>query len=57
MRFDARRTLLWGAVALVGIVMPFLYPAYMTQMSELWLFIVFALTWDLGGGSDPLRAQ
>lgn len=50
MNLDARRAVLWGAAALIGIVMPFLFPSYMTQMSELWLFIVFALTWDLVGG-------
>ncbi|WP_245309387.1 branched-chain amino acid ABC transporter permease [Bradyrhizobium retamae] len=38
------------AIVAIGIVAPFLFPAYQSQMAELWLFIVFALTWDLVGG-------
>jgi branched-chain amino acid transport system permease protein len=29
---------------------PFLVPQYQSQLTELWLFILFALTWDLLGG-------
>ena len=45
-------TRLTGYVALLaaGLAAPFLFPAYQSQMAELWLFIVFALTWDLVGG-------
>jgi len=41
-----------GYTALVafGIAAPYLFPNYHSQMAELWLFIVFALTWDLVGG-------
>lgn len=38
------------ALAAFGIAAPFIFPNYMAQMTELWLFIVFALTWDLVGG-------
>lgn len=38
------------ALAAFGVVAPFVLPAYLSQMTELWLFIVFALTWDLVGG-------
>jgi len=37
-------------VAGFGLVGAFLFPAYISQMTELWLFLVFALTWDLLGG-------
>ncbi|WP_246225931.1 branched-chain amino acid ABC transporter permease [Chelativorans xinjiangense] len=38
------------AILLVGLAAPLLFSAYQSQMAELWLFIVFALTWDLVGG-------
>jgi branched-chain amino acid transport system permease protein len=43
---------LFGYLALLatGLAAPFFFPAYQSQMAELWLFIVFALTWDLIGG-------
>ena len=31
-------------------IAPFLLPNYQSQLTELWLFVVFALTWDLIGG-------
>ncbi len=40
----------YGALLLAGIAAPFLMPAYHSQLAELWLFVVFALTWDLVGG-------
>lgn len=47
----ARRSLLgYLAILAVGLAAPVLFPAYQSQMAELWLFIVFALTWDLVGG-------
>jgi len=46
------RTPLWVYIALlvVGVVAPFLFPGYVTQIAFLWLMIMFALTWDLVGG-------
>src|SRR5690606_18466882 len=44
------RLLLIAAAGLIGVLWPVLLPAYTIQMAELWLFIVFALTWDLVGG-------
>ena len=44
------------AILAVGIVAPFLFPGRVSQITELWLFIVFALTWDLVSiftGLDP----
>jgi branched-chain amino acid transport system permease protein len=40
----------YAAIVAVGIMAPILMPAYQAQLSELWLFVVFALTWDLVGG-------
>jgi branched-chain amino acid transport system permease protein len=47
-----RRTnhLVFLAIAAFGVVAPFIFPNYKAQMTELWLFVVFALTWDLVGG-------
>jgi len=38
------------ALAAIGLAAPWLMPAYLSQFSKLWLFIVLALTWDLMGG-------
>jgi branched-chain amino acid transport system permease protein len=40
----------YGAIVALGIALPFLMPSYHSQLTELWLFVVFALTWDLVGG-------
>ena len=45
----AKIALYLGILAL-GIAMPFLFPAYIGQMTVLWLMVVFALTWDILGG-------
>jgi branched-chain amino acid transport system permease protein len=33
-----------------GLIAPFIFPAYTTQIAFLWLMILFALTWDICGG-------
>ena len=33
-----------------GLLAPFLFPAFRNQIAILWVFILFALTWDLQGG-------
>ena len=45
-----RLALILAATGILGLLGPILAPAYQIQMAELWLFIVFALTWDLTGG-------
>jgi branched-chain amino acid transport system permease protein len=45
-----RETLLLGAILVAGIAAPMLVPALTTQITFLWLMIVFALTWDILGG-------
>ncbi len=39
-----------AALAVIGLIAPYVVPAYLSQFSKLWLFIVMALTWDLLGG-------
>jgi len=46
----ATRIAVWGLVGALGVAAPFLVPSYLQQIATLWLFVVFALTWDLGGG-------
>lgn len=38
------------AIIAFGILAPFIFPAYTTQVAFLWLMILFALTWDICGG-------
>ena len=45
----ASRWLLAGIVAL-ALASPWIVPAYRTQISFLWVMIIFALTWDTLGG-------
>jgi len=45
-----KRLLLIASLLATGIVAPLLFPAYQSQLTELLLFIVFALCWDLVGG-------
>ncbi|MGH6865159.1 MAG: branched-chain amino acid ABC transporter permease [Methyloceanibacter sp.] len=44
------RLLLIAGLLACGVVAPLLFPAYQLQFTELLLFIVFALAWDLVGG-------
>jgi branched-chain amino acid transport system permease protein len=47
---NPRRLLLIAGLLAVGVIAPFLFPAHELQLTELLLFIVFALCWDLVGG-------
>ncbi len=38
------------ALFAIGLVGPWLMPAYISQFAQLWLFIVLALSWDIMGG-------
>ena len=44
------RLLLLAALLACGVVAPLLAPSYQSQLTELLVFIVFALAWDLVGG-------
>ena len=38
------------AIIIAGIFLPSLMPVYRVQLSELWIFMVFASTWNIQGG-------
>jgi branched-chain amino acid transport system permease protein len=40
----------YAGILLVGVGAPFLVPHYTFQLAMLWIFIMFALTWDILGG-------
>lgn len=50
MSLPARTIAGYLAILAVAIAAPLVIPAYQSQMAELLLFIVFALTWDMVGG-------
>ncbi len=37
-------------IAVLGLIAPMVFPAYVQQIAMLWIMIVFALTWDAMGG-------
>lgn len=37
-------------ILLISIIAPFLFPAYSTQLSLLWVMVILALSWDVIGG-------
>jgi len=39
-----------GALVVLGLGLPFVAPSLITQLSFLWLMVIFALTWDMLGG-------
>jgi len=45
-----RHTISIIGLVIIGILLPFLFPAYKLQISFLWILIVLALTWDIQGG-------
>ena len=40
----------FAALFAFGLLGPWLLPSYLSQLSQLWLFVVLALAWDLLGG-------
>ena len=38
------------ALLLAGCILPFVFPAYVSQLSIFWIFVILALTWDMQGG-------
>ena len=50
MSLSARNPWLYGALLVAGIVAPFVFPNYTSQIAILWIMILFALTWDIMGG-------
>jgi len=47
---ERRNKILQGLVLLFGLVSPFVFPAYIQQITLLWIMVLFALTWDAMGG-------
>ena len=47
---NAKKNLSYFAILLVGLVAPILLPSFQIQMTELWILILLALTWDVVGG-------
>ncbi len=45
-----RNLLLYALIGLISLLAPYLAPAFRVQMALLWMMVLFALTWDLGGG-------
>jgi branched-chain amino acid transport system permease protein len=47
----SRRTLgLYGAIAAVSVIAPFVFDSYISQLTVLWVMVLFAITWDSMGG-------
>ena len=45
-----KKTLFYGAILVLTVVAPFLFPAYRSQLATLWLMIIVSMTWDMNGG-------
>lgn len=50
MSISRRSLALYGAIAALSIVAPFLFGTYMSQLTMLWVMVLFAVTWDAMGG-------
>jgi len=50
MNVQTRRLGLYALLLGAGILAPFLFPNYVSQIAILWIMILFALTWDVMGG-------
>ena len=42
--------ILYGALLVLGLIAPFLFPAFKLQISFMWILVILALTWDVQGG-------
>ena len=50
MNVQTRRLGLYGLLLGAGVIAPFIFPNYTSQIAILWIMILFALTWDVMGG-------
>ena len=41
---------LYGGILGLGVFLPIWFPAYIGQLTVMWLMVIFALTWDILGG-------
>ena len=42
--------ILYSSLLIIGLVAPFIFPAFKLQISFLWILIILAMTWDVQGG-------
>ena len=47
---SGRQKLLHLVIAAAGIAAPLLFPGHTVQLAVFWIFVLFALTWDIMGG-------
>ena len=47
--------ILYSCLLILGLIAPFIFPAFKLQISFLYILIVLAMTWDVQGGSDGLQ--
>ncbi|HYX65483.1 MAG TPA: branched-chain amino acid ABC transporter permease [Burkholderiales bacterium] len=47
---NGRSALLHAVLLAAGIAAPFVFPAHTVQFAVFWIFVLFALTWDIMGG-------
>ncbi|MFQ5882386.1 MAG: branched-chain amino acid ABC transporter permease, partial [Candidatus Methylomirabilales bacterium] len=50
MTYATRNLLPYALIGLAGLLAPYIAPTYLIQLALLWMMVLFALTWDLGGG-------
>ena len=50
MNGSLRNIALYGGIVALSLVLPWIAPAYQTQLALLWVMVIFALTWDVAGG-------
>lgn len=50
MNADTKKLAGYAAILILGAFAPVLFPNYLFQIAVLWIFILFALTWDIMGG-------
>ena len=50
MNADTKKLAGYAAILILGALAPVLFPNYLFQIAVLWVFILFALTWDIMGG-------
>ena len=45
-----RNVAIYGGLAVAGLALPIVAPAFQGQIAFLWMMVTFALTWDVIGG-------
>jgi branched-chain amino acid transport system permease protein len=50
MNTTANKTILYGTILAASVAAQYYFPAYTLQLANLWVMVLFALTWDAMGG-------